>query len=28
MKDRAKKWHLLSPEDYDKVFDSLSAKYP
>ena len=28
MKDRAKKWYLLSPEDYDKVFDSLSAKYP
>ena len=28
MKDKAKKWHLLSPEDYDKVFDSLSVKYP
>ena len=21
-------WHLLSPEDYDKVFDVLSQKYP
>jgi len=28
MKDKAKKWHLLSPEDYCKVFDSLSRKYP
>ena len=21
-------WHLLSPEDYNKVFDALSQKYP
>ncbi len=21
-------WHLLPPEDYDKVFDALSQKYP
>ena len=28
MKDRAKKWHLLSPENYHKIFDSLSVKYP
>ena len=28
MKDKANKWHLLSPEDYDKVFDNLSRKYP
>ena len=28
MKDKSKKWHLLSPEDYDKVFSTLSSKYP
>ena len=28
MKKEAKNWHLLSPEDYNKVFDSLSKKYP
>ena len=28
MKDKSKKWHLLSPEDYDKVFSTLSLKYP
>ena len=28
MKDKGKKWHLLSPEDYDKVFSALSSKYP
>ena len=28
MKNKNKKWYLLSPEDYDKVFDYLSAKYP
>ena len=28
MRDKAKKWHLLSPEDYDKVFSTLSLKYP
>ena len=28
MKDKSKKWHLLSPEAYDKVFSALSLKYP
>ena len=28
MKKEAKNWHLLSPEDYNKVFDYLSKKYP
>jgi hypothetical protein len=28
MNDIAKKWHLLSPDDYTKVFDFLSTKYP
>jgi len=28
MKKEAKNWHLLSPEDYNKVFDCLSKKYP
>jgi len=28
MNDREKKWHLLSPEDYNRVFNSLSVKYP
>jgi sRNA-binding protein len=28
MKKEAKRWHLLSPEDYNKVFDYLSKKYP
>ena len=28
MKKEVKNWHLLSPEDYNKVFDSLSKKYP
>jgi hypothetical protein len=27
MKKEAKRWHLLSPEDYNKVFDYLSKKY-
>ena len=22
------KWHLLSPENYNKVFDVLSQRYP
>ena len=28
MKTELKRWHLLPPEDYDKVFDILSHKYP
>lgn len=28
MKDKSKKWHLLSSEAYDKVFSALSLKYP
>ena len=28
MKKEVKNWHLLSPEDYNKVFDSLSKKKP
>jgi sRNA-binding protein len=28
MKEESKRWHLLPPEDYNKVFDVLSHKYP
>jgi len=28
MKKEAKRWHLLLPKDYNKVFDSLSKKKP
>ena len=28
MKKEVKNWHLLSPEDYNKVFYYLSKKYP
>jgi len=28
MNKQSKNWHLLSPEDYNKVFDALSQKYP
>lgn len=28
MKKKTKRWHLLAPEDYNKVFEILSYKYP
>ena len=28
MKEELKRWHLLPPEEYNKVFDVLSHKYP
>ena len=28
MKEESKRCHLLPPEDYNKVFDVLSHKYP
>ena len=28
MKEELNKWHLLSPQNYDKVFNILSSQYP